>query len=45
MTKTFQVISVDIAPNGYKGFGANPRRYRIPKIIEPGTQNPEAARP
>ena len=26
MTKTFQRISGDIAPNGYKGFGANPRQ-------------------
>ncbi len=26
MTKTFQGISGDIAPNGYKGFGANPRQ-------------------
>ena len=26
MTKTFKGISGDIAPNGYKGFGANPRQ-------------------
>ena len=26
MTKTVQGISSDIAPNGYKGFGANPRQ-------------------
>ena len=29
MTKTFQVISGGIAPNSYKGFGVNPRRYRL----------------
>ena len=29
MTKTFQVISGDIAPNSYKGFGVNPCRYRL----------------
>ena len=29
MTKTFQGISGDIVPNGYKGFGANPRQYRV----------------
>ena len=26
MSETFQGISSDIAPNGYKGFGANPRQ-------------------
>ena len=26
MSETFQGISNDIAPNGYKGFGANPRQ-------------------
>ncbi len=26
MSETFQKISGDIAPNGYKGFGANPRQ-------------------
>ena len=26
MTKTFKGISGDIAPNGYKGFGANRRQ-------------------
>ena len=26
MTKTVQGISSDIAPNGYKGSGANPRQ-------------------
>ena len=26
MSETFQEISDDIAPNGYKGFGANPRQ-------------------
>ena len=26
MTKTFKGISGDIAPNDYKGFGANPRQ-------------------
>ena len=29
MSETFQEISGDIAPNGYKGFGANPRQYRV----------------
>ena len=26
ISETFQKISGDIAPNGYKGFGANPRQ-------------------
>jgi len=26
MSETFQGISSDIAPNGYKGFGAKPRQ-------------------
>ena len=26
MSETFKRISGDIAPNGYKGFGANPRQ-------------------
>ena len=48
MTKTVQGISSDIAPNGYKGFGANPRpdwvqekggvRLRNPVLYPPELQ-------
>jgi hypothetical protein len=36
-------------PDGFgtsndKGFGTNPRRYRIPGISRPGTQNPVPAK-
>jgi hypothetical protein len=40
MTKTFQVISGDIAPNGYKGFGANQRQYRVQEKGGMSIRNP-----
>ena len=51
MTKTVQGISSDIAPNGYKGFGGNPRqdwdqekggvRLRNPVLYPPELQGQE----
>ena len=51
MSETFQGISSDIAPNGYKGFGANPRqdwvhekggvRLRNPVLYPPELQGQE----
>ena len=51
MSETFQGISSDIAPNGYKGFGATPRqdwvqgkgggRLRNPVLYPPELQGQE----
>ena len=55
MTKTFKGISGDIAPNGYKGFGANPRqdlvqekggmRLRNPVLYPPALQGQKTRKP
>ena len=55
MSETFQGISSDIAPNGYKGFGANPRqdwvqekggvRLRNPVLYSPELQGQETRKP
>ena len=55
MSETFQGISSDIAPNGYKGFGANPRqdwvqkkgggRLRNPVLYPPELQGKKTRKP
>jgi hypothetical protein len=54
-SETFKGLSGDIAPNGYKGFGANPRqdwvqkkgggRLRNPVLYPPELQGQETRKP